>query len=131
MPDALVSRRVNVVLGSEWKRVALIFSALVNDRPGFPVEWLPIRIRFDEVLVDFRANRFEEIAEMAKQREIAPNGMPRLAHVIDSNETQKEPRHIKPTETGIEPDGKTDPKKSCRDDAHGPPTHGLAPKHSD
>src|SRR5690606_33971216 len=72
--DPLVVLAVDVVLGAEGPLVQHVLGALVDDGALLPRERPLVGITLDEVLADLRADRFQAVAEMRRDRIVAPQG---------------------------------------------------------
>mmetsp|Transcript_26161 Transcript_26161/g.80470 ORF Transcript_26161/g.80470 Transcript_26161/m.80470 type:complete len:257 (+) Transcript_26161:935-1705(+) len=76
--DPLVAFRVHRLPRAEAHRVPDVLRTLIHHRPRRARERDGLVVALDEVLLDFRSNRFEEVPEMDQDRKITPQRRPRL-----------------------------------------------------
>ncbi|MNT53890.1 hypothetical protein D3C72_1910070 [compost metagenome] len=92
MVDPFVAVAVDVFLGAEGALVDLALGALVDDGTLRARERRGLCVVFQEVLADLGADELEEKAQVAQDRVVAPDRMPRLDQVIDAQGAQHQQR---------------------------------------
>ena len=75
MADPLITCFIDIELGTKGQGTDIIFGALINQRALQAIKGGTIGVRFNEILIDFGADFFEQIAHMTEDGKIAPNGM--------------------------------------------------------
>src|SRR5690606_17625762 len=84
----LVVLAVDVVLGAEGPLVQHVLGALVDDGALLPGALALVGISLAEVLAALRADRFQAVAEMRRDRIVAPQGLLALEQVDDADHAQ-------------------------------------------
>ena len=119
MIDPFVPDFVDVELGTERERVPRAFRALVDQRTLLTIEGTTIEFGLDEVLLDFRPNRLEQVPRVPDHRKVSPNRTLLLKHVGTAQEHDRS-NHDHPVRSGrmeIARDGKApDHHHSGRDE---------------
>ena len=82
MRRPLVPDAIDVALGAERLRLELAFGPLIDDVAELPLDREGVGIRLDEVLMELRPQRLEQIAPVADDREVAQDGMAALQAVV-------------------------------------------------
>src|SRR5690606_36651455 len=75
MVHPFVSGLIESRLHAECDRSPLVFGTLINNRASSPVEWLSVPIQFPEVMPQFGAYGFKEIANQSQYRTISEDGV--------------------------------------------------------
>ena len=77
-----VADLVHVFFGAERQGVAFALGALIDERALLSVERHAVGVVLDEVLVDFRADEFQEIAAVADDGKVAQHRVFRLEIIV-------------------------------------------------
>ena len=86
MAGPLIAHLLDIPLGTEGLAVHGLAGALIDHVALLTIIGTAAFIGFDEILVDFRADKFQRIAHMADDRIIAQHIMPREIHVIEAEQ---------------------------------------------
>ena len=85
MHQVLVACRVDVALGTERQLGGGSLGPLVDQRPHVPVVGPAVEVALNEILLQLRAERLQQIAHVAQHRVIAQHRMPALKQVVDTD----------------------------------------------
>ena len=107
MGDPFVANRIHVPQGSEWDRIADFLGTLIDHGPLLAAERHARGVGFDEILVDLRSYRFEQVSKVAEEREIPEHSVSRLEEVVEPQQDERCKHHHRPKQRRIEDDGQT------------------------
>jgi hypothetical protein len=118
MDEVFVADGVDIAFGAERLLAVDSLRTLVHDRADVAVERSAVPVALDEVLLEFRPERFEQEAQMPDHRVVAQDRVLRLNQVIDrhgddgQNHSAEHPPRPRP-HSGSPPDGHQDDEGCC------------------
>jgi hypothetical protein len=89
LDEDVVWRLLEIVVGSETEVIVLLLGRRVNPPPLIPCEGAFFVVVRDDVLTQFRSDRFENVAKMAKDGKVPEDGVFLLEDIKDSQQSQK------------------------------------------
>src|SRR5271170_2752271 len=89
MAQPLIALGVDVELRAERALVELHLGALINDRPLVAAERQPVLLAFEEILAQFRADVFEQEADMGGDRIVAQNRVAGLQKIANAKQRER------------------------------------------
>ena len=85
MNQILIAWLVDVTLRAVRHFGGHAFGALVDQRADVSVEWPPVEVALDKVLLNFRAQRLQQKPHMPEDRIVAQDGMLALNQVVNAH----------------------------------------------
>ncbi len=96
--DPLIAVLVGIDDGTERARILLLFRTLVDEAAEFAGNGPAVEVGFHEVLLDFRADVFKQVADMADDRVDAQHSTAFLQHVVIADQYQGDDDHPEPVQ---------------------------------